>query len=217
MPCDRHMRCAAALAVAAVLVLAALSAPLRALPAGLAHTVQQLPTDVQEQLRQRQARLDAMNPDQRRDLERRLQAWEARSRQDQQQRRTQWQAWQALPATERGTVTRAARAYAVLPDHEQQALRERFAAQEPLAQRGWLLGPVLGRDFVRLAPLMLQVPEAQREPLLQRLRQFTPQQRADLGVLAQRVPPEQRDRLRSELLSTPAVQRSQWLYGWLDQ
>lgn len=200
-----------------LLVLTMTAGTLRALPPELAQAVQRLPTAVQTQLQQRQAVLDGMNADQRRDLQRRLQAWDARNQADRQQARTRWQAWQALPDGERSRIAAAARAFAVLPTAEQQALRQRFAAQDPLQQRGWLLGPLLGRDFIRLAPLLLQVPDAQREPLLQVLRQLTPQQRADLAVLAQRIPPEQREQLRSELLATPTVGRAAWLHGWLDR
>lgn len=196
---------------------AVLAWPLHVSAQVLPPQVQQLPQPVQPQLHARQTLLDGMNPDQRRDLDRRLTLWDARSQADRQQIRARWQAWQALPTDERAEIAAAARAFAVLPVVDQQALRQRFDAQEPLQQRGWLLGPLLGRDFIRLAPLLLQVSESQREPLLQVLRQLTPQQRADLAVLAQRIPPEQREQLRSELLATPTVGRTTWLHGWLDR
>jgi hypothetical protein len=63
----------------------------------------------------------------------------------------------------------------------------------------------------------MQVPGAQREPLLEALRALGPQQRADLGVLAQRTPPQDRDRLRRELLDTPPARRGAWLLEQLER
>ena len=61
----------------------------------------------------------------------------------------------------------------------------------------------------------MQVPDAERLPLLAALRTLTPAQRADLGVLAQRTPPPQRDALRRALLSTAQVNRGGWLQSEL--
>lgn len=155
--------------------------------------------------------------------------WAQLSAAQQQQVREQWQAWQQLPPEQRRRYTDGWRAWQhltpaerqqmqaaaeqrqTLPLSERNALREQFDALDTNEQRGWLLGPDLGRDWPRLQPLLAQVPPAQREPLLQVLRQMTRSQRESLGILAQRVPPQERAALREELLRTPAQQRDQWL------
>ena len=52
------------------------------------------------------------------------------------------------------------------PSNEQQALRAQFAHSTPPTQHGWLLGPGDRRRLHGLQPLLLQVPPAQRVPLL---------------------------------------------------
>jgi hypothetical protein len=63
--------------------------------------------------------------------------------------------------------------------------------------------------------LLLQVPPAQREPLLAVLRLMTPAERIDLGTLAHRTAPAGRDALRRALLSTSAANRAAWLQSEL--
>jgi hypothetical protein len=46
---------------------------------------------------------------------------------------------------------------------------------------------------------------------------MTPAERNDLAVLAQRVPPQQRDALRRGLLATNAGNRTAWLQLRLEQ
>src|SRR5690606_23319234 len=60
-------------------------------------------------------------------------------------------------------------------------------------------------------PLLMQVPAAQREPLLAVLHELSALQLDDLATLAQRTPPQERDALRRELLSTAATSRTAWL------
>jgi hypothetical protein len=79
------------------------------------------------------------------------------------------------------------------------------------------LGPALGRDYASLHPLLAYVPAVQRLPLLARLRSLDEQQRVDLAVLAQRTPPQDRQALRSELLSVPPSELANWLRRKLDQ
>ena len=90
-------------------------------------------------------------------------------------------------------------------------LRERFAELGLTEQRAWLLGPRVGADFAGLSPLLLQVPEEQRVPLLDMLRVMTTEERADLAVLAYRTPPQERDALRRALLETTDDNRAAWL------
>ena len=116
-----------------------------------------------------------------------------------------------MPAAQQVQLEAAAAAFARLPADQQQALRAQFAQLDATAQRGWLLGPALGNDYTALQPLLMQVPAAQREPLLAVLQSMTSAERADLGRLAQRTPPQQRDDLRRALLTTSAVNRAAWL------
>ena len=61
--------------------------------------------------------------------------------------------------------------------------------------------------------MLRRFPPAQRLPLLASLRAMTAGQRAELAVLAQRTPPQDRQALREELLAQPGAQ----LEGWLQQ
>jgi hypothetical protein len=156
-----------------------------------------------------------MTPAQQQALQQRLAAWHALPPAQRRERRETFQAWQALPAAERLQVRAAAIAFAAQPLAAQQALRAEFAQLDTSERRGWRLGPALGSGFTMLQPLLLQVPEGERLPLLAALRTLTPLERVDLGVLAQRTPPLQRDALRRALLSTAQVNRAGWLQSEL--
>jgi len=199
----------------AVLLALLLATTARALPPELRERLPQLPAAMQHTLLARDAQWQAMTPAQQRALQQRLAAWHALPPSQRRERREVWQAWRALPAADRLQVRAAAIAFAARPLPEQQALRAEFAQLDASERRGWRLGPALGSAFVALQPLLLQVPEAERLPLLDALRALTPAQRSDLGVLAQRTPPLQRDALRRALLSTAQVNRDGWLQSEL--
>lgn len=76
---------------------------------------------------------------------------------------------------------------------------------------------MLGSDYMRLQPLLAQVPAAQRAPLLALLRTLSAAERNALAMLAQRTAPQQRDALRRGLLATPAADRAAWLQRRLEQ
>jgi hypothetical protein len=156
-------------------------------------------------------RLAALTPDQRAALQRRLEAWEALPEPMRRERREAFAAWQSLPEEERRRMHQAREAWLALPVAEQQALRARFDALDAGIARGWLLGPVLGRDWPLLHALFAQVPPEERADLLQALRALPAQARDDLAVLAQRIPPHERDALRDALMAQPPAQRAQWL------
>jgi hypothetical protein len=61
------------------------------------------------------------------------------------------------------------------------------------------------------------LPEAQHAPMLRALRRMTNAERADLAVLAQRVPPQERAELIRDLLSTADDNRAAWLRARLDR
>jgi hypothetical protein len=160
---------------------------------------------------QRQARLQAMTPEQRVQFGQRLAAWNALPSREREQRRARYQAWLQLDASERVGLRALAAQVEAFPPERRQALRAQFDALDDVQRHGWRLGPVLGRDYAPLHPLLAYVPAPQRLPLLARLRSMDEQQRVDLAVLAQRTPPQDRQALRSELLSVPPSEVAAWL------
>lgn len=148
---------------------------------------------------------------------RRAVEWDAQPAAQRGERRERYLAWAALPAVEQAQVRAAGARFAALPPEQQQALRAQFDALDRSVRRGWLLGPVLGADYPSLQSLLAQVPAEQHAPMLRLLRAMTPRQRSDLAVLAQRTPPQERAKLRSELLSTSATGRDAWLQSRLEQ
>jgi hypothetical protein len=170
-----------------------------------------LPATQRDALARRRAQWAAWTADQRMAWERRRTEWLALPRDERRARRERFARWHALDPAERAQVSAASMAWGLLPLEERRALHARFAALDLGTQRGWLLGPALGADYPRLQPLLAQVPAAQHAPLLAALRGMTPQERADLGLLAQRVPPQGRDELRRGLVSTSEANRAAWL------
>lgn len=173
--------------------------------------------DLQQSLRQRQARLQAMSPEQNAAFMQRVAAWDALSTAQRQDQRARYQAWLALDASERAQLQAVATEFATFPIERQQALRQQFMALDDSQRHGWLLGPALGADYEKLHPLIAYVPADQRLPLLAALRAMDANQRADLAVLAQRTPPQERDDLRAELLAVPPGTFASWLKRKLDQ
>jgi hypothetical protein len=160
---------------------------------------------------QRQARLQAMTPEQRVQFGQRLAAWNALPSREREQRRARYQAWLQLDANERVSLRTVATQVEAFAPERKQALRAQFDGLDDVQRHGWRLGPVLGRDYAALHPLLAYVPAPQRLPLLARLRSMDEQKRIDLAVLAQRTPPQDRQALRSELLSIPPSEVAAWL------
>ena len=198
-------------------VLFALAGSVAALPAQLEQRMPRLPAAQQRELRARDATWTAMTPAQQRAMRQRIADWDALPAAVRRERREHWQAWRNLPADQRLQVQAAAIAFAALAPEQQQALRAQFAQRDASERHGWLLGPALGADLAALQPLLEQVPPDQRESLLATLRGMTVAERLDLATLAQRTPPQRRDALRRELLSTAAANRTAWLQARLAQ
>jgi len=158
----------------------------------------------------------ALSPEQREALQRRYDAWRALPESMRREQREAWQALRALPADERARMQAAREDWRALPIARQQELRARFDALDAGIRRGWLLGPTLGADWPRLHALFAQVPPGERESLLAALRALPRQALADLGVLAQRTPPQAREELRRELLAQPEAARASWLRRRVD-
>ncbi|WP_413975582.1 DUF3106 domain-containing protein [Stenotrophomonas acidaminiphila] len=137
--------------------------------------------------------------------------WPALAPARQRELRARYAAWRALPESERQRVRRAAADMAALPPAEREALRNRFVALDRLHRDGWRLGPQLGAHYPKLQPLLGYLPEHQRAPMLALLYQLDATQLAQLGMLSQRTPPQERDALRERLLALPPAQRADWL------
>jgi hypothetical protein len=147
----------------------------------------------------------------------RVEAWDALPAAARGERRERYRAWQALPVDERARLVQARQRFLALDEARRQALRAGFDALDGSTRRGWRLGPSLGADYPRLQPLLAQVPADEHEPLLRVLRSMTPRQRADLAVLVQRTPPEERVALRREVVSTATANRDAWLWERLQR
>ena len=202
---------------AAGVVLLAASLALATALATLPDAAAKLPPSLQRQLQSREVALQAMTPSQRQALQQRVADWDALPLAERRRQREYWQAWQALPSGERWQLRTATRQFASLPADQQQALRARFVELDGSDRRGWLLGPGLGAVYPGLRPLLMQVPAAEREPLLAVLRAMTTAERLDLVTLAQRTAPQDRAALRRELLSTSAANRVGWLRSRLER
>ena len=195
-----------------LLSLAMIAAVAGSTPPELADLLERLPPATQATLRANAQRWDAWSPAEQKLFRERAAQWDALPRAERDERRERWLAWQALSPGERAQAQSAAVQYASMPPDLQGAWRAQFNAMDRSERRGWLLGPTLGADYAILQPLLAQVPEAEHAAMLRTLRSMTPQQRRDLGVLAQRTPPDARAALRRELVSVSAQERGDWLW-----
>lgn len=201
----------------AAAALLALGGAVQLLTGAVAESPSALPVEIQVVLNQRESRLRAMTPEQRSLFEQRLAAWDALPRAQREDRRARYQAWRELDEGERAALRMIAAQVAAFPPERQHALEAQFAALDDSQRRGWRLGPAVGADYEKLHPLLAYVSAEQRLPLLAALRAMDAPQRADLAVLAQRTPPQDRQALRTELLALPPAQRAAWLRQKLDQ
>ncbi|WDS37893.1 DUF3106 domain-containing protein [Pseudoxanthomonas sp.] len=159
----------------------------------------------------RASRLAALDENGRAAFARRLAAWDALPPLQRLQQRGEYADWRALDPATRTRLQQAAATLATLPPAQQQALAARFAMLDSAEQAGWRMGPEIGADYNKLFPLLAFMPEAERQPMRAVLQQMSAPQRADLAVLAQRTPPQDRDTLRQALIATTSASRAQWL------
>lgn len=157
------------------------------------------------------ARWQSMSPAEQAAWQQRRLAWDALPLHEREDRRARYAAWRALDEVQRARLRAAAAEVAALPAEHQAALRTQFAVLDAMQRNGWRLGPALGADWPRLQPLFAYVPPGEREAALSLLRQLDAEQRDDLAALAQRLPPQDRDAFRRELLAVPVGQRRAWL------
>lgn len=215
--CSGHrLRFAASLLVLAATAAAAATAQDNpSVLADFANVLPQLQPETRTRLQRHAGQWAGWSEARRGQFRQRASQWDALPSTERDARRERYAAWQAMPAGERRRIAAAGAAYATLPVDQQQALRSEFDALDRSERRGWMLGPAVGADYAALQPLLAQVPEAEHESLLAVLRELTPVQRRDLAVLVQRTPPQERARVRSELVSTAASNRDDWLWSRL--
>lgn len=171
----------------------------------------------QDLLQQRRWRLEALPAAQRAAFVQRMALWDALPRMEREDRRARYAAWRELDELQRMRVLTAGEELRALPDEQQAALRSRFDALDDMQRRGWRLGPTLGADYSRLQPLFGFVAEDERDAAISLLRQLDAEQRNDLAVLAQRIPPQERAAFRKALLAVPTPARGAWLRARRDQ
>lgn len=185
-----------------------LDADQRALLAPFEASWARLPKAQQQQLRDNADRWRRLDPPAQARLQQRLARWLALPATQRQRLRLRHQRYVQLPAATRAALERAAAAYQALPEAERQTQRDAFTALPTARRRGYLmtipqreLVELTGRLFAFIPPdelpatlaLLEALPLADRQRLEQRLR---------------RMPPWQREALRSELLqATPAERR----------
>jgi hypothetical protein len=215
-PCTkRHGRLRGLGIAAALLALATLAHATPPVLQDFAEVLPRLQPPQRAGLLKHAARWRGWDAAERRAFEVRAARWDALTPAERGRRREAFLAWRALPPIEQARVRAAARRFAGLPAQRQQALRARFDALDRSERRGWLLGPDLGADYPALQPLLAQLPAGEHAGVLEALRSMAPHQRHDLAVLVQRTPPQERARLRRELLSTAVANRDDWLWDRL--
>ena len=159
----------------------------------------------------RQVQLSQMDAAQRARLLRQVSAWNGLPLAQRLERRARYAAWRALTPSERAQLRAGAARVATFEPDREQALRSQFEALDEVQQRAWRLGPQLGGAYQALQPLLAYAPPEQGRGLLQMLRSMPVAQHEDLAVLVQRVPPQERQSMREELLALSPAQRGPWL------
>lgn len=179
----------------------------RQLLAPLAPAWPALDADTRARLRENAAHWAGLDAPARTALRERLRDWDALAPTEKARRRGPFAAWLALSGAERGQLRGVAGRFAALPPAGQQALREAFEALPSDQRQDWWLGPDVGAGFAELRPLFAFVPEGERAALRDLLRELTPATRADLAILARRLPASEREALRRDLVDAAPADR----------
>lgn len=204
---DRLALLAGLLLVAPAFGFQTLAPAQRELLAPLAAAWPGLDSETRQRLQANATHWLALDATQRTALQTRMQAWDALPPAERARRRGPYAAWQALSLSERGQVRAAAARLVALSPAQRQALRDAFETLPPDRRQDWWLGPEIGAGFAQLRPLFAFVPESERPVLLELLRSLTPAARADLALLARRLPANQRESLRRELVAASGAER----------
>lgn len=206
MHLDRRRLLRAALSAFGLLV--AVSAAAQSLPASLQRSLQLLQPAQRALIEAHVHDWARWTPTARAAFDARLAQWDALPMHERTQRRETWAAWQQLGDEERARLRAVA---AQLDPATRAGLHAQFDALDASTRRGWMLGPALGADYAALQPLLVQLPAQDHEPVLRTLRAMSAIERGKLAVLVSRTPPQQREQLRRDLVSTSQVNRAAWL------
>ena len=179
----------------------------RALLAPLAGAWPGLEAPTRQRLQSNAAHWISLSAAERDALAARMAAWDALPAAERAQRRGSFAAWEALSPSERGQLRATSQRLASMSPEQRQALRDAFEALPPDQRQDWWLGPEIGAGFAQLRPLFAFVPEGERTALLALLRTLSPEARADLALLARRLPANQRESLRRDLMAAPPAER----------
>ena len=180
----------------------------RSLLAPLAGAWPGLAPETRERLQANAAHWASLDTAQREALTATMRAWDALPAAQRAPRRGPFAAWQSLSQGERRRVRGVADRLAALLPEQGQALRDGFETLPADQRQDWWLGPEIGAGFAQLRPLFAFVPENERTALLLLLRELSPEARADLSLLARRLPANQRESLRRDLVAAPAAERA---------
>ena len=167
-----------------------------------------LPDSQRERLLANARRWQAMDANARADLLKRETQWQALPPSERARLRERYAAWKALPTDEQLRVRNAAYRFFAMPAPQQGALRAGFAAQETNQQADWLLGPSLGGWIEQAQALFAFVPAGDRDATLKMLQSLTTDTRNQLFTLARRLPTDQRELLRKQLVAADPSQRA---------
>ena len=201
--------CLLALALMPAAAFQNMAAEERRLLAPLASAWPGLDAATQARLRANARHWLSLAPGQRSEMLQRMRAWDSLPPAERARRRGAYAAWEALSLTERERVRAAAARIAALSPEQGRALREAFEALPSDQRQDWWLGPDIGADFARLRPLFAYTPENERPGLLALLRALSPAARTDLALLARRLPANERELLRRDLLAaTPETREA---------
>lgn len=191
--------------------------PQRALLVPLAGAWPGLEAPIRRRLQSNAAHWLALDPAQREALAARMLAWDALAAAERAQRRGPFAAWQALSQVERERLRAVFAERAAMSPEQRQAQRDEFEALPADQRQEWWLGPEIGAGFAQLRPLFAFVPEGERTALLSLLRALSPQARADLALLARRLPANQRESLRRDLMAAPPAEREALIRARLER
>jgi hypothetical protein len=191
--------------------------PQRALLVPLAGNWPGLEADTRQRLQDNAAHWLALDPTQREALVARMSAWDGLTAADRAQRRGSFAAWRALSPAEREQLHAVFAERAAMSPDLRQAQRDEFEALPADQRQEWWLGPEIGAGFAQLRPLFAFVPAGERTALLALLRALSPQARADLALLARRLPANQRESLRRELMAASPAEREALIRARLER
>jgi hypothetical protein len=150
----------------------------------------------------------AMDAAQRKQMLQRASEWQALPVSERARLRARYAAWKALSIDDQLRVRAAASQFGGLTAPRQGALRANFMTQDGGQQDAWLHGPASGSWIGKAQAAFGFVPGHERDATLRMLQDLPADARDQLFALAARLPGDQRERLRRDLLLQYPRQRA---------